>query len=570
MLILVRISDYMSEPITKTREEILNTPIKDLGLNLQNSELSPAVEKLYKELEVVGLKFRPQVYLTDDWGCPDDVPIIGAPFYLADKALRKIEEEKMGSAESAQEIEQILRHEAGHAFNYAYFLHKAPNWDKIFGVYEKPYEDNFAPIVGSGKFVHHLGGWYAQKHPDEDFAETFAILITPNLDWKKLYKGTRAYKKLAYALELIKKFSDAPLQNTDNELDAPVESILETVDEWYKKRFETQKPKKKIMILFDQTYPKKEPFRDEVVDQVKEALLKTGYPVVLFPISRSIERISIGVKQEKPDLIFNLCETFRNNDKFDFNVIALLEMTGAPFTGSGSGGLFLSQDKYLSKKIFNFHKINCPEAFVVKKGGEISIPKNFSFPLFVKPVHEDASIGVDENSFVENPESLEKKVKEVHEKIGDDALVEEFIDGREFFVSILGNENLKPLPIVELDYIDWPEGKPKIYTQKAKISERSKEYKSTKPKIPDDLDIETQSKIYDTAIAAYRALEIKDYGRIDMRMTKDGKIFVLEANPNPYLAVTAETIFAAQAANLDYQQLLDKIIEAALTRVKAK
>jgi len=558
------------DPTNKSKEEILKTPINKLGVDILNSDLESYVKKLYGELDQQGITFHPLTYLSDSWGCPDGTPVIGIPFYLVNGTLREIEKEKIGTVEGAEEIQKIFRHEAGHAFNYAYSLHKLPRWQEIFDVYDKPYEDNFAPIPGSGKFVRHLEGWYAQKHPDEDFAETFALVITPGFDWKNAYKGTKAYKKLAYVSELIKQYKDRPVKAFSGELNVPIESISLTVEEWYKKRISSLKPKAKILILFYQEYPKKMPTHDEVVDQIKKTLLDLGYGVVLLPINQSIERIINGVKEEKPDLIFNLCETFRNDDKFDFNITALLEMMRVPFTGSRSGSLFLSNDKYISKKIFDFHRIPYPDFFFVPMGGEVVIPKNLSFPLFVKPVHEDTSIGVDESSKVQDEESLKKKVKEIHEIIKDDALVEEYIEGREFFVSIVGNEFLKPLEIVELDFSRLPQGKPKIYTYKAKIETDSEEYKMIDIKVSQDLTPELKGKIQEIAIRVYEVLGASDYARMDIRMNAEGKLYVLEANLNPYLAQNSEIAIAAEASGLSYEHLIGGLVEEALSRASSK
>ncbi len=560
------------EPVKKTKEEILKTPLSELELKIANSPLEPLIKKLYDELGQTGIQFRPATYLSTDWGCPDDVPVIGIPFYLADEMLWKIEKEngelgeKVNTSADQEEILQILRHEAGHAFNYAYRLHDLPGWQDIFGVYEKSYEDNFAPISGSDKFVKHLEGWYAQKHPDEDFAETFAVAITPNFDWKKIYKGTEAYQKLAYVSELIKEYKDKPVPGYESALHEPIDAIKMTLEEWYAKILGTAKPRKKILILFYQEYPKGRPSRDEVVDQIKKVLLDLNYAVVLLPINRSIERITNGITQEKPDLVFNLCETFRDNDKFDFNVTALLEMLHAPFTGSGSSSLFLSGNKEISKKIFSFHNIPYAKFFVVPIGTTPEIPKNMGFPLFVKPNHEDASIGIDFQSVVIDEEGLNSKIKEIHTVIKDDAMVEEYVEGREFFVSVLGHNLMRALPIIELNFSNWPKDKPKIYTYNAKIETTSEEFKNTTIIAPENLLPEITTKMQDIAMKVFRAMEATDYARIDLRLDKDNKIYVLEANLNPYLAKKSETAFAAQLAGLSYEQLISKIVELAFAR----
>ena len=170
-------------------QEILTKPIKELGLKLEGSHLERYVQQLYRELERKGLKkFRPLCYLTDEWGCPSGEPVIGIPFYLADPKLARLEKE-MNDLEDEREILMYLRHEAGHAFNYAYELYKTPEWRDLFGPFRRPYRDNYRPIPFSRSFVRHIAGWYAQKHPDEDFAETFAVWLTPRSQWRKKYKG---------------------------------------------------------------------------------------------------------------------------------------------------------------------------------------------------------------------------------------------------------------------------------------------------------------------------------------------------------------------------------------------
>ena len=317
------------------------------------------------------------------------------------------------------------------------------------------------------------------------------------------------------------------------------------------------------------------PVHDEVVDQIKDTLLNLGYWVSLLPINQSIERITNGIRQEKPDLIFNLCETFRDNDQFDSNVTALLEMLEVPFTGSTSGSLFLSGDKHVSKKIFDFHRIPYADFFVVRVGQDVAVPRGFTYPLFVKPVREDASIGIDDNSVAKDYDSLVKKVKELHETLGGDVMVEKFIDGREFYVSLIGDDgSAKPLEIVELDFSKYPAGKPKIYSNRAKIDENSEEYKkidfSYGPDLKKTLSEEVQKKMGDLAVKVCKAMDVHDYTRIDMRMDKDGKIYVLEANLNPYLANEDIMAMAAQSSGISYQQLIEGIVRSALARAKIK
>src|SRR5437868_10110457 len=170
--------------------QLLPVPIRDLGLRLESTHLAPLIEQLYVELRNAGLRhFRPLCYLSDEWGCPSGEPVIGIPFYLANPELAQLER-KMNDLEDAREIMMYLRHEAGHAFNYAYQLYKTAEWRDLFGPFRRAYRDNYRPIPFSRKFVRHMAGWYAQKHPDEDFAETFAVWLTPRSQWRDR-KSTR-------------------------------------------------------------------------------------------------------------------------------------------------------------------------------------------------------------------------------------------------------------------------------------------------------------------------------------------------------------------------------------------
>jgi len=169
-------------------QEILQKPICELGLKLEGSPLERFVQRLYRELDRKGLKkFRPGCYLTDEWGCPSGEPVIGIPFYLADRKLARLEKD-VNDLEDSHQIMMYLRHEAGHAINYAYGLYKTPEWKRLFGPYRRRYRDDYRPVAFSRSFVRHMEGWYAQKHPDEDFAETFAVLRTPGPKWREKCK----------------------------------------------------------------------------------------------------------------------------------------------------------------------------------------------------------------------------------------------------------------------------------------------------------------------------------------------------------------------------------------------
>jgi hypothetical protein len=215
----------------------------DLGLRVEGSPLEPLTERLLRELAAKRLLFRPTFYLSDSWGCPNHVPAIGVPFYLADKRLERIEEEQTGEIEDELMIMMLLRHEAGHAINYAYRLWKEPDWAEMFGPFAKPYRETFTPRPLSRKFVRHIdasqyGHTYAQKHPDEDFAETFAIWVTPRFAWRKRYRSWPAIKKLEYVDRLMRQIRHQRPRKRGGKLIAPIEKIEVLLAEHYGQRAE--------------------------------------------------------------------------------------------------------------------------------------------------------------------------------------------------------------------------------------------------------------------------------------------------------------------------------------------
>jgi len=221
-------------------QEILSKPIQQLGLKLEGSPLDRFVQQLYNELDAKKLKkFRPRCYLTDEWGCPNQEPVIGIPFYLADPKLQRLESE-MNDIEDARQIMMYMRHEAGHAFNYAYALYRTEEWRSLFGPYRRPYRDNYKPVPFSRQFVRHMEGWYAQKHPDEDFAETFAVWLTPRSGWRQRYKGWGAMKKLLYVHRMGRKLGEAEPVVMHGDTDITVEEMDVTVGEFYQRALDQQ------------------------------------------------------------------------------------------------------------------------------------------------------------------------------------------------------------------------------------------------------------------------------------------------------------------------------------------
>jgi hypothetical protein len=216
------------------RRALLGKRISELGLSIRGSRVERLVAQLYRELDDRHIAFHPPVYLSDQWGCPDGTPLIGVPFYLGDERLERIEAEMSAGIENDDEAMRYLRHEAGHALNYAFALHEAPEWRATFGVISKPYRERYRADPFSRDYVRHILGWYAQKHPDEDFAETFAVWMTPGIDWRDEYRGWPALAKLEYVERVMREIAGreatVPVPGVD---DLPVEAMHYTVAEHY-------------------------------------------------------------------------------------------------------------------------------------------------------------------------------------------------------------------------------------------------------------------------------------------------------------------------------------------------
>ena len=216
------------------REELLGKRISDLSLQIRGSRVERLVQQLHDELQRAGLRYRPAVYLSDQWGCPDGTPLIGVPFYLADERLERIEAEMSMSVESDEEAMRYMRHEAGHAFNYAFQLYERAEWQETFGAYARPYRDRYRADPFSREYVRHILAWYAQKHPDEDFAETFAVWLTPGSDWRSAYAAWPALRKLEYVDRVMRELaSETPAAVDPTEDDLPVEAMRYTVADHY-------------------------------------------------------------------------------------------------------------------------------------------------------------------------------------------------------------------------------------------------------------------------------------------------------------------------------------------------
>ena len=305
---------------------------------------------------------------------------------------------------------------------------------------------------------------------------------------------------------------------------------------------------------------------EAVVPQVARTLRGLGHRVSVLGSHGDVKRIVAGLSRRKPDLVFNLMEMFADNVFGDIPVAGLLDLIGVKYTGSGPGELYLSQDKGLTKKLLAFDGILYPRfAVFSKQQGSFETGGNLRMPLFVKPLRSDSSLGIGGKSLVHDAVALMERVTAIRKELNDSALAEEYIEGREFYVGVLGNGQPKALPPIEVDFTGFPEGVPKVLDSKAKWDESSKEYKGTKSvlaNLPDEL----RAKLQKVAVDAFRALRVRDYGRVDLRLTDTGDIYVLEVNASCYLEKSSEFAMAAAAAGMDYPRLIEKIVNLALER----
>ena len=319
----------------------------------------------------------------------------------------------------------------------------------------------------------------------------------------------------------------------------------------------------KITIL---TYLEREGAKeyDVVVGQVAEALRGGGHRTSVLGVHGDVRKLVAGLSRRKPDLVFNLLEMFGQDIRGDVAVAGLLDLLGVRYTGGGPGELYLRQDKGLAKKALAFDGVRYPD-FAVFSRDDLETGGNLRMPLFVKPLRADASIGVGARSLVHDATELMKQVARIHESVGDAALAEEYIAGREFYVGVLGNREPAPFPPIEMDFSGLPDGAPRVLDQKAKFAVGTPEYRGTKAVVA-DLPDELRARLQKVAVDAYRALRVRDYGRVDLRLTEAGEIYVIEVNANCYLERAGEFATAAAAAGIDYPALINRIVDLAVQR----
>ena len=333
----------------------------------------------------------------------------------------------------------------------------------------------------------------------------------------------------------------------------------------------------KIAVAFDTLHPEWEDadYKKDVEAKVEEAeydvaraLMAQGHDVLMVGVAEPLHGMLERLAAFQPKLVFNGCEAFRGQARHEYALAAVLEMHGYRYTGSPPTALLVARNKSLTKKILAYHGIRVP-AFAEFHAGEKPLrPSELRFPLIVKPLLEDASIGIAQASVVENDDDLAERVKFIHEKFQQAAIVEELIEGRELYVGLIGNGTLQVLPIVELTFGE-ADGEHRIATYKAKWDEEYRKRKKIKNVYAKGLSDEVAAKIADTCTTAFHALWLQDYGRVDLRLTHDDAVYVLEVNPNPFLAQENEMADAAEKAGMSYDAFIQRIVEEALARGSA-
>ncbi len=297
---------------------------------------------------------------------------------------------------------------------------------------------------------------------------------------------------------------------------------------------------------------------------IKNTLTKLGHQVIPFGIHDDIEPLLNLIKEEKPDLVFNLSEAFSGRRDFEPNLTALLQLIGMPFTGAGPMSLQLCKDKGLTKIILGYHQIKTPQFVVAKKGKSITSIKNFQFPAIVKPLQLESSEGISQDSYVDNEKDAIARIKFIHERYGVDVIVEEFIDGREIYVSILGNEKLSVFPPREMIFKQIPDDEPKFATYRSKWDQDYRKKWGIDSDWAKELPESTHKKINDVCKKIYRLLNIQGFGRIDLRVKGDD-IYFIEANPNPSIARKEDYALSASKGGVEYEELISRIISLSLS-----
>jgi D-alanine-D-alanine ligase len=329
----------------------------------------------------------------------------------------------------------------------------------------------------------------------------------------------------------------------------------------------------KILVLFDlarRTDPV-ETFSERALEEedkpteadVLRCLKRLGHEVETLAVFDNVAAIVEKLKTYSPDVVFNLTESFYHDRSHEPNIPALLELMKVRYTGSGPEALLLCKDKALAKKVLAYHRVRLPRFVVSHRSRPLRRLRRFIYPAFVKPVSEESSDGISQASFVRMEEEAIERARFIHQKFNCDALIEEYIEGRELYLSVLGNNRLKVFPPREIFFEQVPDDAPKFATFQAKWNDAYRKKWGIRNAVAGPLPDGVQENLTRLARRIYRLLKIRGFGRIDVRLTSKGEVFVIEANPNPALAQDEDFARAAAESGMGYDELIQQILDAA-------
>ncbi|MBN1870465.1 MAG: ATP-grasp domain-containing protein [Candidatus Omnitrophica bacterium] len=331
----------------------------------------------------------------------------------------------------------------------------------------------------------------------------------------------------------------------------------------------------KVLLLFSSPYnkPRGYDYQEEFADpenmytenDVFQALMANGFSVSILGLHNTVAPLFEEIQENRPDVIFNLVEVFDDRSHLEKNMAAFLEMLGIPYTGATSDDIFICNNKGLCKKILKFHKIKTPWFYTFYRNRRVWLPKRLKLPTIVKPLCEEASRGISQASIVDNEEAFLERVRFIHQNMDMDAIAEEYIEGRELYVSVMGQKKLIVLPAREMKFGELAEDA-RVATYKAKWDEKYREKWGIKSVFAGKLANGVEEEIADVCKRAYRALNISSYLRFDIRITPDGKVYIIEPNANPCIAKIDEVAQSAMKMGISYEQLIKKIVMLALTK----
>lgn len=337
-----------------------------------------------------------------------------------------------------------------------------------------------------------------------------------------------------------------------------------------------KRKKLRVLLVFDTplAYQAGHDYVEEFADtenygaenDVYRALLENGYEVQPLGLFADVRPLLDEVARFKPDVIFNLVETFNKVTLWDKNITALIELLNVPYTGASSATLFLCNDKALSKKILRYHRVRTPRFHTYYRKQLVWLPKTLKLPCIVKPLTEEASRGISQASVVDDEDSLIERVNMIHERMQMDAIAEEYVEGRELYVSVIGDTRLRVLPPREMSFGQMAEDEPRIATYKAKWDDGYRTRWGIKNHFADELGNGLSADIKDVCRRAYRALNIRSYARFDLRVTAAGQVYVIEPNVNPNIASDDEVAQSAEKIGMSYPSLIRTLVRQALQR----